>query len=168
MPRAKAPLTRAADRAFLRSVIEDLQDARRLRQIADRKVMAIRDSIVKRVASALWRRYSTYLKQGMIGKISFLAWLLSQGTLDRTYLKHSHRTRVYWVYRVIQSVKSPELAVTGEIEDQFGDWYIEGLEKAINAYQPGSSYRIALSEATTLSEWVDDVVPTIKFTKARD
>lgn len=163
MPRPKMPLPKTTDLAFLRMVIKELNEAKTLHRFADDHVRKIRESIVKRVANALWRRYQTYLKKNEIEQMPFFDWLLARKTLENTYLHHSYATRLYWVYRVIQSVKAPEMALFGESDNENGRWYFDLLEQAINDRQPQVIYRIKLYEVYVEHQLISERVPTIRF-----
>lgn len=162
---AKRPLPNTADMAFLRSVINTLSEARSLRRFADAHVLQTREMIARRVATALWRRYRTYQKKGLVYHRSFADWLYDCGTLEATYLYHSYQTRLYWVYRVIQSTKDPMLAIFGEAEHEYGDWYIARLQQLIQGYQSSGERSIVLKvELVDTSK--NDRVPTIRFNRS--
>lgn len=164
MPRPKMPLPKVADLAFLRSVIEQLNEARQLRRFADRHIQTLRESIVKRVSTALWRRYQVYFNKGQIADdMSFFDWLVDRKTLESTYLHHSYSTRLYWVYRVIQSVKVPDMALFGESPGKLGCWYFDMLEHAINQRQIVPGARLKIYEIFAMPDSFAEPVPTVRF-----
>lgn len=160
--RPKMPLPKVADLAFLREIVKLIQEVRALRRFADNHISEIRSKIVKRVADALWRRYQAYLKRGAIGELSFFEWLNGR-LLHDTYLFHSLETRLYWVFRVIQSAAIIDMALFGEPEYQHGQWYFDMLEEALNRRQAVERFRLLVREELVEHSRYSDWVPSIRF-----
>lgn len=164
MARPKSFLPREADRAFMVAVRDDLVAMRAQRRDIDRRIERLRWDIVNRVERALWNRYRKYHK-GVTKPPSYFGWLFKEGRLDKTYHFNAYHTRLRWVYRVIQTAKIPELALYGESKDQYGYWYFDMLEIAINRRQPDAADQLRVYQQLIDDDSFVEPVPTIKFEK---
>lgn len=162
----KMPVPKGADQAFLYMSIKDVQESTQLRRIADRKIELVRASIVKRVGNALWNRYRTYHKK-VETPPTFLEWLLLQRSMEKTYLHHSLHTRLYWVYRVIQASRRPELLLFNEKEFQPGNWYRLGLQADINRHRSTEDFIVHVLPSATTERLIIGPVPTFVFARGK-
>lgn len=165
MPNRQRPIPRTADVAFLRGAIHTINEIRGLRKYADDHVIELRLQIASRVERALWNRYKVYHKKNP-SPPTYFEWLLDSETLHRTYWHYGYETRLYWVYRVIQSAKHESLALFSDEPDHYGDWYFEYLQRLINLRRTFEAFNVEVQQVFVLSPDIEDPVPTVQFTQA--
>lgn len=154
-----APL---AEYGFLRGLIEDGREVMQYRYSAKRRVIAMRATIVRRVANALVKRRRDHTRT--LQNPPTLGEWLDGKNLEDTYLKsssgYSYETRVRMSTNPIKAARHISLSLSGS--PQNGSWYFRDLEKALNGKLRKEGVQVVVQQRS-LSEPGYEHLTTISF-----
>lgn len=138
MATRKRRMASTVDLTFLRGIVVDNREISELRKMVVRHIQLLRITIVKRVETALYRRYNSYTKNRK-ERPTYLEWLHEKGALHETYAHHSYDTRMYWSTRSVVHASRASLSYQLDLEAGTpGDnsWFFQLLEQFINERVP--------------------------------